>query len=486
MNIPSPLRFTLGVGGSLVCIAGAFAAGTRFQAKSSAVHEAGPHRILYYQDPMHPSYRAEKPGKAPDCGMDLEPVYADSVSTPNDPDPNSVAVTDLGSKLVGIKTVQVTRNATGGSFQVPGKVSIDESRLFRVTALADGVVRQVSPLGIGSQVHKGESLATYFVPTRDLYAAVQAFVLASGSYDQVASNVHDTAVLKTSKAQARVEQELLESYGLSAEQIRDLARTREVTRDIDFRAPASGIVLDRSASIGQTVARGAELFRIADLHHVWVLADVYESDLNLFPAGRKALVRYGGATFSGVVSTARAFDTASHTFRVRIDVENSSQQLRPDMFVKIELPSEGHNVLTVPSDSVLETGKRTVVYVSTGTGQFAPRAVTIGRELNGHTEILSGLRETDNVVSQGAFLLDSESRIKAAATEPDLVPAAMETSAHESLADPVCGMPLNEKDSALSEQYEGKSYFFCSRRCKDKFDHDRAKYATHDKPGSRA
>ena len=445
---------------------------------------AEPGAILFYQDPMHPSYRSDKPGKAPDCGMDLEPVYA-APSAIEGPRTSalSVQVSDTAADLIGLRTERVRSESATGQTRALGQVVADESRVYRVTALADGVIREVDPLGTGSPVVQNQHLATYFVPARDLYNAVQAYILANGTYDQVASSVNNNAVIRQSKAQARVEEELLRSYGVTTSQLHEMSRTREVTRDVDFRSPVSGIVLDRSASSGQAVSRGAEVFRIADLRRVWVLADVYESDAALFPAGRAAQISYGDQTFRGVVSSARTFDAASRTLKVRIDVDNPAQTLRPDMFVHVNMQTRGSTMLSVPSDSVLDSGERKTVFVSTAPRTFVARQVTTGREHDGRIEVLTGLEGGEEVVSQAAFLLDSESRLNKASQETSQTLAtnhsrtsALATSSKTEAKDPVCGMPLGDSESQITEQVGGRRYFFCSRKCRNKFKQDRSRY----------
>ncbi len=431
-------------------------------------------RILYFQDPMHPAYRSNQPGKAPDCGMDLVPVYASpvQVSFPAEP---AVSVGPTAARLIGLDTFTVQRSADATGFQTTGKVVVDESRVYRVTALAEGVVRSVAPLAVGSPVQKDQRLATYFVPARDLYNAIQAFVLASGTYDATSAAGRDTAVLKSSKAQARVEQELLESYGVSSQQIRDLARSHEVTRDIDLRSPATGVILDREVSAGQAVPRGTEVFRVADLRSVWVLADVYEADAERVQPGQIVTVTYADKSYPARVDAGRQFDPATRTLKIRLEVSNPGLVLRPDMFVSVGFTGNRKSRVLVPSDAVLDTGARKVVFVATGPGSYAPREVTAGDEQNGAIEVRSGVREGDEIVAHGSFFLDSETRLQANAAHPASSPSPISAANDRGevgspVLDPECGMPVAHPDPALSELSGGKKVYFCSPACKRKFD----------------
>ncbi len=155
---------------------------------------------LYYHDPMHPAYTSDKPGIAPDCGMELEPVYAEAKQEVRDAlPPGSVQLDDHKQQLIGIRMVRVDRKGTSQTVRVVGRITVDETRVDRVTALADGVVRSVSSFGTGSVVQRDDLLATYFVATRDIYNAMQAFVLASGTFDQATSSVRN-GLINSSKA----------------------------------------------------------------------------------------------------------------------------------------------------------------------------------------------------------------------------------------------------------------------------------------------
>jgi Cu(I)/Ag(I) efflux system membrane fusion protein len=435
------------------------------------LHEkpAATSEVLYYQDPMHPSYRSDKPGTAPDCGMALEPVYAATLKESDQTSAEIVTVNMEAQRISGIRTVRVQTESLGEHFEAPGIVLADESRIFKVTALADGVIKSVSGFSTGSIVHKGDLLATYFVPTRDLYNAVQAYVLASGTFDQAAAAVRDQSFINTAKAQKRVEEELLKSYGLGSQQIRELARSREVTRDIDFRSPADGVVLDRNVNLGQTLARGAELARIADLSRIWVLVDVNESELAVYRPGRPAVVTYGEYSFPARVSEARQFDSVSRTFKVRLELANPKLTLRPDMFVRVTLITPVMRSVTVPQEAILDSGLQKVAYVRLANGSFAPRKVKTGVETGGRVQILDGLQEGADVAVSGTFLLDSESRLRVERAQVQEIDHRL-SATEKPESDPACGMPLQHLDEALSSEYSGKHFHFCSKSCKAKFD----------------
>ncbi len=463
----------------------AFLAGTRVSHVSRDAAEPPAKKPIYYVDPMHPGYKSDKPGIAPDCGMALEPVFSEVPES--DGTGTALKLSDMSRDLAGIQTTKITLQSGVRNSDAIGRVVADETRIDHVTALADGVVRSVSNYAEGSYVPKDALLATYFVASRDIYNAVQAFVLASGTFDQAASSVR-AGLINSSKANSRTDEELLKSYGLTVTQIKDLARTREVTRDIDFRSPIAGVVLARNTSRDQLVTRGTELFRIADLSHVWVLAAIFEDEAEQWTPGSYVDVSYGKRVYRARVSDARQFSGQTRSLQVRLELDNPGLVLRPEMLVDVHMRHSQPIGISVPTESVLDTGRSKVVFVKAGMNTFAPRSVTLGSVLDGRTQVTSGLQEGDEVVTSGMFLLDSESRLHEA--DRDARPGNRSkkmASVHpgqvssESTTDPVCGMPFTASADSPSSTYKGTTVRFCSKDCKEKFDRQPAKFSSKHK-----
>lgn len=457
------------------------------------LHSSGPakaagkqRRPLYYHDPMHPAYKSDKPGTAPDCGMDLEPVYAEAESagkTSADPIPGTVQLSDARQRMIGLATERVASGPGQHSIRLTGRVTPDETRVFRVTSLAEGVVRMVAPLGPGNFVKKDEVLASYFVAQRDLFNAFQNFFSANNNLDRALSSM-DNSIMDQRNAQIRLTEELLATYGVTETQMRQMATSRQVTRDVEFRAPGDGIILTRAISPGQKLDRGNEIFKLADLSKVWVLADVFERDAALVHAGQMVRVMYQGKMYHGHTTEARDFDPKSRTLKVRVDLDNPDFTLRPDMFVDVELDVTQGAGLDVPSDAVLNTGRRAVVFVAMDDNRFEPREVVVGKVTGNRVRITAGLSAGESIVVSGLFLLDSESRLQLEAHQP-MAPAqassAMQPAKAEAGAtpnDPVCGMPLSgEVAKQPHSDYHGKTIHFCSDACKSKFDAHAERYA---------
>jgi membrane fusion protein, copper/silver efflux system len=213
----------------------------------------------------------------------------------------------------------------------------------------------------------------------------------------------------------RTNEEQLHALGMGDPQIKELARKRQTTRDISIVSPVDGIVLARNISPEQRFEKGTELYRIADLSKMWIVADASGDEAHLLRAGRqvKATVREMPRTISARVSeNPPIFDPASRRLQLRLEANNPGMALRPDMFVDLEFRAEVPAGLSVPAEAILDSGLQKIVYVRTAENIFEPRTVEVGSAYGNRITIKRGLAAGDWVVSSGNFLLDSESRIR--------------------------------------------------------------------------
>jgi Cu(I)/Ag(I) efflux system membrane fusion protein len=414
---------------AVVLAAGFFLAGVWYNQRATvkgAVHEG--RRILYWQDPMHPAYKSDKPGIAPDCGMRLVPVYADSESGSGDghassssesesergsasSSTGSVHITARQQRSIGLETETVTASAGAQTLRVLGRVAVDQARIYPLVAAIDGWIRQAGPIVTGEIVRKDEVLATFY--NREFLTAQQSYLYALGTMDRNNKSGEGENQMNLTEAQRRGAEENLESLGMSEAQLREVARTRQIARDIEFRSPVAGLVVDRKAFSGLRFSRGEELFRIADIHHVWIVADVFENDARLLRAARSATVRYQDRELPARISNVLPlFDPGSRALKVRLETDNPGYVLRPDMFVDVEFQVSLPQGIAVPVDAVIDSGLRKTVYVQTADGGFTPRPVETGWRMGDTVQITKGLKPGERIVVAGNFLLDSESRMK--------------------------------------------------------------------------
>jgi Cu(I)/Ag(I) efflux system membrane fusion protein len=439
----------------------------------------GGRRILYYRDPMHPAYKSDKPGIAPDCGMQLEPVYAEGGSEGEATKesaarvlpPGTVQVSPEKQQIIGVRVGQVERRAGARTVRVLGRVAADESKVYSVKAPIDAWIRETSGKSTGSPVKKEEVLASFYSP--DFLSAQTAYIYALGSRDRNQTTGNAT-LEQTDLTQANVQQyvDTLRNLGMPDVQIQELARTQHLARSIWISSPATGFILARNVSTGQRIEKGSELYRIADLSHVWILADTFENEAQYFRPGEsvRVVLPYQNRTLPAKVSDALPqFDPATRALRVRLEADNPQYTLRPDMFVDVELPVSLPPAIIVPTDAVLDSGLKKIVFVDRGNGYFEPRAVETGGRYENRVEIIKGLEPGEQIVVSGNFLIDSESRMKLAAA-----------GLYGTLTkDPVCGMGIAERKSQASgwtTEYRGKTYYFCSQHCKQQFDDNPSAY----------
>jgi RND family efflux transporter MFP subunit len=362
---------------------------------------------------MHPSYRSNRPGIAPDCNMALTPVYAeDSFETsPRTRNLAAVHVNDEQAAAIGLQTEAAREEIATGELRTVGRVETRESRRYLVTAGADGWIRRIHGIESGSFVVKGQPLASYY--SRDASSPQQAYLYALDAEQRLpgtaSASQRDLAARQLTQARGD-----LESLGLTAPQIAALAKFRKEQADLTLGAPASGVVLERNVSEGTRFNRGDVLWTIGDIETVWVLADLFPDDMRSVSTARTATVILpGGSEIPATVdSSLPRFDESARVAKLRLLVDNRTHQLLPGMTVTVALPRSPVEGLFVPADAVIESGIRPHVFVRRSDGSFEPRAVSTGSRSRGRQQILSGLRSGEEVATSGAFLIDSESRLQ--------------------------------------------------------------------------
>ncbi len=383
--------------------------------------------VLYYQDPMHPSYRSNKPGKAPDCGMDLEPVYSDaigeSLSSNGGRGAGVAEIDSAAQQLYGIKVAKVEKGSGQGAVRVFARVEPDDTRVFRINFGTDGFVKETHDDAVGEHVAKDQHLAMVYSPE---FLSVAGGYLAANEHSQGAAsaakeNYTPTQTQGAASVQARADR--LRNLGMSDSQINEISKNHALPEDVYVVSPTDGFILSRSISSGMRFEKHADLYTIADLSHVWIVAEVLGRDAKAFRAGATARITLPDTdeTFRATVSKVLPeVDPATRSLKLRLEADNPGFKLRPNMFVNVELPVALPDGLTVPVDAVIDSGESKHVFVQTATGRFEARTVETGWQMDQRVQILKGLQEGEAVVAAGTFLVDSESRLQltAKATTP--------------------------------------------------------------------
>jgi Cu(I)/Ag(I) efflux system membrane fusion protein len=412
-------------------VTGAYALG-RYQLHSSATPSG--RQIVCYVDPMHPSYTSSKPGIAPDCGMPLVPVYADEVArgvAPTQRLPQgSVAIDGATYRLLGIQIVPVDKISLSTVANVAGRVMPEDTRLYDINSGVDGFIRETYEDAVGAHVKKNQKLAEYYSP--DFLAVASGFLAASQNVPGSVGNDGSRTVpfpgtlSKQGVSSLQGYADRLRNLGMSDMQIRQIAESKQLPESIDIVSPTDGFILSRNVSAGTHFEHAMRFYEIADLSRVWVVAQVDEHQLTYLRPGTAAQIRVNatGQHFSArVADSLPQSQPDGSTVKLRLEADNPSLVLRPDMVVDIEIPIRMPPAVVVPADAVIDGGAHTRVYVERNEGVFEPRDVRTGWRVNDRIEIVQGLQPGERVVAEATFLVDSESRLRwpQSAMQPDHV-----------------------------------------------------------------
>src|SRR6202790_4831133 len=341
------------LGAALLIVAVAFWAG-RYTGKNRISAEQGRvRRVLYYVDPMHPAYRSDKPGIAPDCGMALEPVYAaeDSMANANVPlPPGAVSISPYKQQLIGVR-IETVDDASGSQLiRTSGRVVANDNQVYRLMAATEGWVQSLQNTPAGTVVKKNDLLATFY--SREFRNVEQAYLGSLASLERLKKPTEDTNGI--GDANLHINEEQLRALGMGDPQLKDLAKTRQLTRYVEITSPIDGIVLQRSISPMQRFDKGAELYRIADLTKMWISADLFGDEAHLLAPGTrvKVTVRELSKTLYARGSQAPPlFDPNSRTLKLRLEANNPGLVLRPDMFVDLEFDAKVTEGFSVPQEA---------------------------------------------------------------------------------------------------------------------------------------
>ena len=372
--------------------------------------------------PMHPQIVRDAPGSCPICGMDLVPARRPSTPStapaaggPGLAGQGVVHLDAVRRQLVGVRTAPVELAPFSRTIRAVGRVAYDETRLRHVHTKIDGYVERLFANATGVTVRHGQPLLEIFSP--ELLASQQEFLIALAARDRMA-NSEIPSVSGYGHDLVESTRRRLQLFDLTDAQIATLERTRQPRRTVTVYAHGSGVVTARNVTEGERIEAGTNVLDVAELSKVWVLASVYEYELPYVQLGQRATMRLSylpGRTFTGTVSLVYpALEAATRTAQVRLEFDNPGLLLKPEMYAEVELSADLGERVSVPEAAILETGTRSLAFVEREPGVFEPREVRIGARLSDRYEVLSGLLPGETVVVSGNFLIDSESKLKAA------------------------------------------------------------------------
>jgi Cu(I)/Ag(I) efflux system membrane fusion protein len=415
---------------------------------------------------MHPQIRQPKPGKCPICFMDLIPVESSGANVAA----RQISFSPEALKLMEVQTSPVERKFVEADVRMVGRIAYDETRVKNITAWVPGRIDKLFVDFTGTTVRKGDHLVELYSP--ELLSAQSELIQAAQAVKNLKPDTSDLMkrTVESTYASARKKLQLL---GLTDEQLTEIEQTAVPSDHVTIYAPIGGIVIEKEATEGMYVETGTRIYTIADLSQMWVLMDAYESDMTWLRYGQDVTFEveaFPGTIFHGIISFIDPrLDPQTRTIKLRVNVNNPDEKLKPDMFVhavvKAKIAEEGKVMtenlagkwmcpmhpdvvkdkagtcdicgmqlattqslgyvpidpaqeppLVVPASAVLMTGKRAVVYVQVPQMEkptFEGREIGLGPRAGDYYIVRQGLSVGEVVVSNGNFKIDSAMQIQA-------------------------------------------------------------------------
>ena len=361
-------------------------------------------KILYWRAPMNPTEIYDRPGKSK-MGMDLVPVYEDEVTGGTEVKIDPVIQQDMGVRTAFVEKGPLIRN-----IRTYGHVTYDETRTAQVSPKFSGWIEKLYVDFTGQAVRKGDPLFSIYSP--ELVTAQREYLQARKRLDRILEKTGESLL-------DAVRQKLL-YMDVPEDQLRRIEKSGEITKTLIIRSPFAGIVVEKSALEGAYVKEGTSIYTISDLSTVWVDAHIYEYELPWAKLGEKveiSLPYLPGKVYRGSVSFIYPYlARKTRDVVIRLQFKNPNLELKPNMYANVSIHARVNGEgLIIPSEAVLRSGERNIVFVTRGEGKFAPRSVTLGLDLGrGKVQVLAGLKEGEEIVTSGQFLLDSESTLREA------------------------------------------------------------------------
>ncbi len=404
-------------GMTLTKIEEAAPAGPTAGVAGGAAAPKGERKILFYRNPMNPSVTSPVPMKD-EMGMDYVPVYSDEAAAAQGGGVEGYATVKVGPealRLAGVQTAPAMREKIARSARAVGIVVADERRVRRVQTKIEGWIEKLHVNFTGQVVAKGQPLLELYSP--ELVASQREYLLALEMQRRLKENPYPEEK-EMSAELVRSSRRRLELFDVPPAAIAELEKTGNPKRTVTLDAPASGYVTAKDVFEGSRVMPGMELFTVTDLSHVWIEADLYEYEARAVRVGQEAKLASAydpGLRLKGRV--AYIYPTLSadtRTLKVRFDFPNPGLRLKPQMYADVLLDLESASGVAIPDSALIDTGLRQIVFVDLGGGSLEPREVKVGVRGDGKAQILSGVKEGERVAVRANFLLDSESRLRAA------------------------------------------------------------------------
>lgn len=355
-------------------------------------------KILFYRNPMGLPDTSPVP-KLDSMGMDYIAVYEDEDTGPADPSIVKISVEKV--QRAGVRTEVVEMRVLSEPLRVPGTVALDERLERSITIRTEGFIEKVYAGATGQHVKAGDPLFRIYSP-QIVQAAVEYRIAAAGG-------------------QKTIGVKKLRNYGVPESYIKNIPPNGDIPLSLDWPSPVDGVLMSKNIVVGARVMPGDELYRLADVTNVWVIADVPEQDVGRVTIGNPVTIAvraYPGETFLGKVAfVLPELKKETRTAQVRIELPNPNHRLLHSMYADVTIDTGSTAaVIAIPEAAVIDSGNKQVAIIEVSEGRFKPQSVKLGRRGGGQVEVLEGLAVGEKIVTRANFLIDAESNLQAAFT----------------------------------------------------------------------
>ncbi len=422
----------------------------------------------YYTCPMHPTVVQEEEGDCPICGMDLvaekdrNTEIQESEVDVNSADVKAVVIDPTVVQNMGVRVKHVSYRDISHTIRTVGKVEIADDKSYSINLRFSGWIEKIFANKIGQKIERGDNLFEIYSP--ELISAQEEYLLAVNNYGR------DSKIAESAQKRLRL-------WNIPQKHLDKIISENNAQQNVVFQSSFSGHILHKNIKEGSKVKAGTDLYHIGSLDKIWIIADLYEFDAELVNIGQLVTLEF--TNLPGIIKNGKisfiypTLNPKTRTQKIRIELDNPDLVMKPGMFTTVNIEVDKlQEILTVPTEAIINTGERKIVFISRGNGKFEPREIRIGLadDSNYYSEVISGLEENEIVVVSGQFLMDSESQLQEAVQK--LLDAKFQSSSnHESADDhdhststyftcpmhptivqdeagdcPICGMDLIEKE----------------------------------------